>query len=1204
MKKIKIILPSFLLLIFTICFSYVYASFSSEMTITASAEIEKTTIRILSAEHNTHSGSATYERPIIGSVNYLSNNRISTSLGLPVTLAAGASIKFNVNIINYTNQNYEIYDMTFNNNNLDVLYTDQGCFLGEHLDSYNTYTCHITITNTSNSSVTDNILTTYYYQPVSDYTLIHYLKTLTNGISRGYIDDLKDDTADTHAYHYVGTSPRNYVSFNGEVWRILGIEDNVQDTASGATKTKVKLVKDTGIGGSDKLVWDVTGSGSNNKQGIADWNQSKLKSLLNGIYYNSSMGTCYYNDKSNWAWPCLYYTKGLGSNSLISSTLWHTGATSTGTIGTPAGLYQDLMSNKTAATGGCSGKSACNAGTPMSYQSEGKVGILAPSDLGYSTNGNSQSSRASCLNTSMANNAWKSGGNCYSGSWLTHNTGNEWTIQPGYNSSNYSSVMYVANGGGLTYDNAYRSFYLRPVIYLDSEVLYYGGGGLSDNPYIIDEDDAEGVILINFDGNGATEGSMGVQVIAKGSSKTLSPNEYTRAGYSFLGWSKNANDTTPTYLDQANVNATENSTNTTLYAIWKKETTFYEMMENAADKNTVIDFTETSEESGTNGIYKYTGADSDGGSQTIYYYRGNVNNNIIFANYCWKIMRTTSVGGVKLIYNGTPENGTCPGNTNDISQTAYNTISTKEAAGYKYETGVQHGTANDSTVKVANDTFIYNNIRGYVSYLDDISFCNDRSVASGESYSSNTFNFNRNYLGTPTLSCPNQADNFTVGASHGNAQLSLPIGLITADEMILGGAKNGADSANSTYYLNASYQYWTATPRLYNGTTVKMWRYNNTDGSIGTADNESNNKYFRPVIALNANVYIDQAANGNGTVANPYKVLSNRQKFAVSYDGNGADGGSMSYQLVYKDDSVNLLPNGFTRTGYHFIGWCTRYDSNVQFEDQEMITVTEDLILYAAWEPDVVTFNATGTTESYTIPVTGDYTIEACGAKGGDSILNNQVSGTGGNGGCITGTIHLNEAETLYIGVGTMGGNGTPEQSAGWNGGGSNQGTQGTDARSAGGGGATHIARGSTNRGVLANYVDYKSEIIMAAGGGGGGGIGNTGAAGGLNNGLANASLYGYNATTSAPGSKGTGGSHDPGSSAGSFGQGGDGGLWLVGAGGGGYYGGGGAAHYTPSSSGGGGGGSSYASNAFSNVTNSPGTNSSNGRVVITYIFQ
>ena len=250
------------------------------MTITASAEIEKTTIRILSAEHNTHSGSATYERPIIGSVNYLSNNRISTSLGLPVTLAAGASIKFNVNIINYTNQNYEIYDMTFNNNNLDVLYTDQGCFLGEHLDSYNTYTCHITITNTSNSSVTDNILTTYYYQPVSDYTLIHYLKTLTNGISRGYIDDLKDDTADTHAYHYVGTSPRNYVSFNGEVWRILGIEDNVQDTASGATKTKVKLVKDTGIGGSDKLVWDVTGSGSNNKQGIADWNQSKLKSLL------------------------------------------------------------------------------------------------------------------------------------------------------------------------------------------------------------------------------------------------------------------------------------------------------------------------------------------------------------------------------------------------------------------------------------------------------------------------------------------------------------------------------------------------------------------------------------------------------------------------------------------------------------------------------------------------------------------------------------------------------------------------------------------------------------------------------------------------------------------------------------------------------------------------------------------------------------
>ena len=45
----------------------------------------------------------------------------------------------------------------------------------------------------------------------------------------------------------------------------------------------------------------------------------------------------------------------------------------------------------------------------------------------------------------------------------------------------------------------------------------------------------------------------------------------------------------------------------------------------------------------------------------IYFYRGNVrNNNVVFANYCWKMVRTTDTGGIKLIYNGTPaDDGSC-----------------------------------------------------------------------------------------------------------------------------------------------------------------------------------------------------------------------------------------------------------------------------------------------------------------------------------------------------------------------------------------------------------------------------------------------------------------------------------------------------------------------------------------------------------------
>ncbi len=1178
MKKIKIILPSFLLLIFTICFSYVYASFSDDFTINGIATIEKATIQIVRVDYNSMSGGASFTN-----ISHKLN-----SVTLPVTLDPGASIMFDVHVTNYSNTNYEISDMQFNNDNLDVLYTKQGCFLADKINALNSYVCNITITNNGSSTISDTIITTYTYTPISDYTFTHHIETLTNGIDEGYIDDIKDDTSIANAYHYVGKNPRNYVLFKGEMWRILGLEYDVKSSLNGEDETKIKLVKESSIQ-SNKHIWDITNNIFQNMgRGTAEWSTSKLQATLNNLYYTSGSGSCYLTDKSKTTTSCNFATTGLSSSPIVSASVWHHGA-SNATPGSPIQMYQDLHGTGTPASSGCWGL-GCSTGS-FTTKSVNYVGLMSPSDYGFSTNGSNGRTRESCLNTALNNAAWKANGYCAT-TWLTQDNGNEWTIQPSIGDS-YSWVFAISKDGIIDDDYAYKRYYIRPSIYLDPDTLYYSGSGLKDDPYIIEQSDASDVYVISFDPNGGV-GNMPVQLFEKETNKALSPNRFTREGYSFLGWALTPDVTEAQFADMAYVTAISNAT---LYAVWFKETTIYDHMEEYA-LNTTIDFSKSSYESNTNGIYTYTGSNSDGGNKTIYYYRGNVNNNVLFANQCWKIIRTTSTGGAKLIYNGTPENGVCNGNTNNLTESSFNTINTAEAAGYMYESGIQHGLTYDSIVKHENDEFLYYNLRANVAYLEDITFCNDRSVQTGSTYSStgSSFNFNRYSLGNPTLICPNASDNFTVDPSHGNGKLSMPVGMITADEMILAGAKNGASSENPTYYLKTDYQYWTATPRYWNGSTVKVWRVN-TDGSIGTADNESNNKYFRPVIALNNTTFI---AGGNGTTTDPFTIKNKTDvQYAVSYDGNGATSGVMTYQLAHGGEDLKLNPNAFAKTGYHFVGWTTRYGTGIVYEDEEYINVNEDLILYASWEKDVNTFTATGTIQSYNILRTGNYTIEACGAKGGDSVLNNQISGTGGNGGCITGTIHLNNGEILYIGVGKMGGSGTAEQSAGYNGGGSNQ---GLDNRSAGGGGATHIAIGETNRGVLSNYVNNKSEVIMAAGGGGGGGINNTGAAGGLNDGLANGALYGFNATVNGPGAKGTGGSHDPGSTDGSFGQGGLGGSWLVGAGGGGYYGGGGAAHYTPSSSGGGGGGSSYASSYFSNVTQSPGTNSSDGRVTITYI--
>ena len=86
-----------------------------------------------------------------------------------------------------------------------------------------------------------------------------------------------------------------------------------------------------------------------------------------------------------------------------------------------------------------------------------------------------------------------------------------------------------------------------------------------------------------------------------------------------------------------------------------------------------IDFASVS--SDTNGKGLYIASEYSDYKYPILYYRGNVdNNNLIFANFCWKIVRTTETGGIKLIYNGTPSNGTCnnTGTSSQIGTSAFN----------------------------------------------------------------------------------------------------------------------------------------------------------------------------------------------------------------------------------------------------------------------------------------------------------------------------------------------------------------------------------------------------------------------------------------------------------------------------------------------------------------------------------------------------
>jgi len=120
----------------------------------------------------------------------------------------------------------------------------------------------------------------------------------------------------------------------------------------------------------------------------------------------------------------------------------------------------------------------------------------------------------------------------------------------------------------------------------------------------------------------------------------------------------------------------------------------------------------------SNGVSLLSGTESD--TYPVYYYtRAITNNNILFGNYCWKMVLTTENGGVKLLYNGVPTEAsdgtkTCDntGTASQLSSTSrFNWVYNSPAyVGYMYNTVYSYSSKSMSSV---TDTIIYGNTFTY-----------------------------------------------------------------------------------------------------------------------------------------------------------------------------------------------------------------------------------------------------------------------------------------------------------------------------------------------------------------------------------------------------------------------------------------------------------------------------------------------------------
>lgn len=262
------------------------------------------------------------------------------------------------------------------------------------------------------------------------------------------IYDMNDFDQENVGFRYQGKDPNNWVWFNDEYWRVIGIFD---DQTHGKTGQElVKIIKNSSI---SAIAW--------HKDNINNWTTSNLNLLLNNDYYNAVnqniSSNCYYvNSYDLIDSNCDFERDGILTEkyrNMIENVTWYLGGNSTSNINS-IGFYNAERSGTT---------------------TNAYIGLMYLSDYGYSV-----------LSTNCIRSTWLSSYDsayCGSKSWLFGPT--DVTITKF--TSNNSDIFFIdKTGAALNYTSGV-SYANRPTLYLKADVKKLAGNGSFDKPYILTE---------------------------------------------------------------------------------------------------------------------------------------------------------------------------------------------------------------------------------------------------------------------------------------------------------------------------------------------------------------------------------------------------------------------------------------------------------------------------------------------------------------------------------------------------------------------------------------------------------------------------------------------------------------------------------------------------------------------------------------------
>ena len=496
-----------IILILTITFGISYAFF-------------KTNVKNVESSKTISIGGATFNIEYTGTETIEANNITPGWIGkkyftVDITNLKEETINYNINLI-VTSSNF--YTSTTDGTSY-LTYSLYSC-TDENDKECNTKVADSKIIPTQSGNiivktVTSNITETKYYALTLEYPKLEVVQPQTGTDGKivsftGYVrinssnkyfegtktiadfinnldyanNAIEVDNTNDQNLRYVGSNPKNYIMFNDEKWRIIGVF-NIYNTESEQYEKLVKITRPTSLG---SYSWDTSDSSINSGYGINEWSQAKLMYELN---CDGDLSTNYCSEESN-------ITNGYLSDITSGTTTWYNGPNNAknGTYNYNKNIklsYLDKIANVRWNLGGIEYNNASSVSELYSMENnnnhienpedgiertnywDGKIGLKYISDYGYaSTN--------SVCRDSMH------GVYCRTNNWMVSFSNLAWTLtantKEAYNGIEINVPTQVASA--IKVSSASTANPVYPTLFLKSDTIIVSGTGTSADPYTIE----------------------------------------------------------------------------------------------------------------------------------------------------------------------------------------------------------------------------------------------------------------------------------------------------------------------------------------------------------------------------------------------------------------------------------------------------------------------------------------------------------------------------------------------------------------------------------------------------------------------------------------------------------------------------------------------------------------------------------------------